>query len=1089
MTDSIVFIDAEISADGDKILDIGAVKTNGSIFHSKNIGEFSDFISGADFICGHNIFQHDLVYLKKSNIKEIKSHPIDTLYLSPLLFPAKPYHKLLKDDKLLTDALNNPVNDCMKAIALFYDEVNAFNALEHELKEIYYLLLSGKEEFSGFFEFVDFKLNVEDTETLIKKTFEGEICKNADIRALILKFPMELAYVLSLIKCEDYHSVTPPWLIKNFPEIENIIAMLRYRSCTEGCKYCNDTLNIKKELKHFFGYDDFRTYNGEPLQEEASQAAVDGKSLLAIFPTGGGKSLTFQLPALMAGKATHGLTVVISPLQSLMKDQVDNLVKKGILDAVAINGLLDPIERANAIERVADGSASIMYISPESLRSRTIEKILLTRNVVRFVIDEAHCFSAWGQDFRVDYLYIGDYIRNLQKNKTNRKAIPISCFTATAKQKVVTDICDYFKSKLDIDLEIFASYSARDNLKYSVIYKESEEEKYVALRDLISQKNCSTIVYVSRTRSTVELASKLTNDGFPARPFSGKLDVEEKIKNQEAFISNEVQVIVATSAFGMGVDKRDVGLVVHYDISSSLEDYVQESGRAGRDPKTEADCYVLYSDTDLDKHFILLNQSKLSISEIQQVWRAIKEMTKVRKRGCLSPLEIARQAGWSESIHDVETRVKTAIMALERAGYLKRGYNVPHIYATSIMVKNMEEASERIEKSHLLSENQRTSAKRIIKSLISSRSIARAGNDDAESRVDYLADTLGMNKNEVIDIVNVMRQDGILADTLDMSAYILSNETENRSKLILDRFLKLEDFLLQHLDDDKCEINLKELNEEAQKNKIGWSSVMLIRTLLYYHVLQNNIRKEELWNSALVYIYPLNDVVQIRKKYFRRAELCGFIIKKLFEKANVITASQDDEKLVLFSLVELYNEYVQTPKIDADDGSVALADVKDALLYLSKIGALKIEGGFLVSYNGIEIKRLQLDNRIQYKNEDYKFLNEFYKQKIQQIHIVGEYANLMVKDYDAALRFVADYFQMDYRLFISKYFRGERSKELNRNITSEKYNQLFGELSDKQAEIINDADSKYIIVASGPGSAKTRVLVHKLAALLRLEEV
>lgn len=251
MTDSIVFIDAEISADGDKILDIGAVKTNGSIFHSKNIGEFSDFISGADFICGHDIFQHDLVYLKKSNIKEIKSHPIDTLYLSPLLFPAKPYHKLLKDDKLLTDALNNPVNDCMKAITLFYDEVNTFNALEHELKEIYYLLLSGKEEFSGFFEFVDFKLNVEDTEALIKKTFEGEICENADIRALILKFPMELAYVLSLIKCEDYHSVTPPWLIKNFPEIENIIAMLRYRPCTEGCKYCNDTLNIKKRTKAF----------------------------------------------------------------------------------------------------------------------------------------------------------------------------------------------------------------------------------------------------------------------------------------------------------------------------------------------------------------------------------------------------------------------------------------------------------------------------------------------------------------------------------------------------------------------------------------------------------------------------------------------------------------------------------------------------------------------------------------------------------------------------------------------------------------------------------------------------------------------
>lgn len=178
------------------------------------------------------------------------------------------------------------------------------------------------------------------------------------------------------------------------------------------------------ELKRIFGYDSFRTYNGEPLQEKAAQAAVDGKSVLAVFPTGGGKSITFQLPALMAGRAVHGLTVVISPLQSLMKDQVDNLNSIGITEAVTVNGLLDPIERANALERVANGSASLLYISPEQLRSKTIEKLLLSRNVARFVIDEAHCFSAWGQDFRVDYLYIGDFIRELQRQKQIRSPSP-----------------------------------------------------------------------------------------------------------------------------------------------------------------------------------------------------------------------------------------------------------------------------------------------------------------------------------------------------------------------------------------------------------------------------------------------------------------------------------------------------------------------------------------------------------------------------------------------------------------------------------------------------------------------------------------
>ena len=190
----------------------------------------------------------------------------------------------------------------------------------------------------------------------------------------------------------------------------------------------------------------------------------------------------------MSGVNTKGLTVVISPLQSLMKDQVDNLEKANITDAVTINGLLDPIERAKSIERVEDGSASILYISPESLRSKTIERLLLGRNVVRFVIDEAHCFSAWGQDFRVDYLYIGDFIRSLQEKKNMQEGIPVSCFTATAKQRVIEDIRKYFKDKLSLDMEVFNSGTTRRNLRYRVFNKEGEEEKYNTVRNLLEEK-------------------------------------------------------------------------------------------------------------------------------------------------------------------------------------------------------------------------------------------------------------------------------------------------------------------------------------------------------------------------------------------------------------------------------------------------------------------------------------------------------------------------------------------------------------------------------------------------------------------------
>lgn len=1085
----IVFIDTEVGVNDHKIHDIGAVRSDRTWFHAASVRDFAKFVAGTEYLCGHNILRHDLKYIERALGEELQAIAIDTLYLSPLLFPKRPYHALLKDDKLQTEQLNDPVNDCKKAASLFYDEVNAFFALPPKVKQIFCCLLYRRPEFQGFFRYINFRPYHGKLPDLIRKEYEGRICTNTDLLPLLRNYPVEMAYALALIGANDEHSITPPWLLRNYPQIENVMQYLRGMPCAAGCTYCRSVLDIHQELKRIFGYDRFRTYNGEPLQEKAAQAAVDGKSVLAVFPTGGGKSITFQLPALMAGKAVHGLTVVISPLQSLMKDQVDNLNAIGIHDAVTVNGLLDPIERANAFEQVANGSASLLYLSPEQLRSRTMERLLLSRNVVRFVIDEAHCFSAWGQDFRVDYLYIGDFIRELQKQKTDKQPIPVSCFTATAKQKVIQDICDYFKRKLDLELDIFASSASRENLHYTVLHKETEEEKYAALRDLIAQKDCPTIVYVSRTRRTHEIAEKLTGDGFPAKPFNGKMEPNDKIVNQEAFLRNEVKVIVATSAFGMGVDKKDVKLVIHYDISSSLEDYVQEAGRAGRDPSTQAECYVLFHDKDLDRHFLLLNQTKLSIREIQQVWKAIKDLTRFRSSVCCSPLEIARQAGWDDSVMDIETRVKTAVSALESAGYVKRGRNMPHVYATSILAKDMQEASERIERSALFSEEQRTNAKRIIKSLISSRGIAKAGNDDAESRVDYLADILGMTKEEVIDSVSLMRQDGLLADSKDMSAYIFASDTENKSALTLERFAKLEHFLLEQLTDEGMDFDLKELNECALAEEVAASSVKNLRTLLYFLTIKSYVRKSESGASKTIRLFPAMEVPRLEAKFQRRIEICRFALDFLYTKANQLGAAEREEKPVEFSLVALYRAYQAVPRPAATNDEVSLKDIEDALLYLSKIGALKLEGGFLVLYNGMELKRLVADNRIKYKVDDYRFLDEFYKQKIRQIHIVGEYANRMAQDGSDALRFVQDYFQMDSRKFITKYFKGERLREIDRNITPQKYHQLFGELSDQQSQIIHDADSKYIVVAAGPGSGKTRVLTHKLAALLLLEDV
>ena len=1094
----IAFIDIEVDPKSRKILDIGSIKGDGSSFHKTSVAEFIKFLNGTQFICGHNIFNHDIKYIGKAltdagiNSENI----IDTLLLSPLLFPTKPYHALGKDYKLQFEESNSPIIDSIITKDLLNDEIAVFKQTDETLKQIFYLLLQDKKEFLAFFRFITYISTETNTEELIRKKFQNEICEHADLSKIITEYPIELAYCLSLVRAfidqKKNHSITPPWVLKNYPEVEQIMFRLRNKPCVSGCEYCNTALDIHKGLKRLFGFDSFRTYGGEPLQEKAVKAAVDNKSILAVFPTGGGKSITFQVPALMSAESAKGLTIVISPLQSLMKDQVDNLEKVGITEAVTINGLLDPIERAKSFERVEDGSASILYISPESLRSKTIERLILGRKVVRFVVDEAHCFSSWGQDFRVDYLYIGDFIKQIQEKKNLEDGIPVSCFTATAKQKVIEDIRNYFKEKLTIDLELYTSKASRTNLQYKVFEKGNEEEKYQAVRDLIEEKNCPTIIYVSRTRKAYSLAERLTEDGFNAKPYHGKMDMKEKTANQNAFISGEVPIMVATSAFGMGVDKKDVGMVIHYEISDSLENYIQEAGRAGRDENIVADCFVLFNEEDLGKHFILLNQTKLTINEIKQVWQAIKKNTSIfRAKFSKSALEIARDAGWDDNVVEIETRVKTAIAALEDAGYLKRGQNMPRVFANSILSKNAQEAIDKINASERFEEKQKEKGIRIIKKLFSSKSRKQSNDEAAESRIDYISDHLGIVKEEVINIVNLLREEKILADAKDLTAFIKKGENKNRSLNIVESYSKIENYLLPEFEEQEKTFHIKELNEEAEQNGCEDVTPNKIKTLINFWAIKNWIKRQNLaYSKNHVVVLCLHPKEILKEKLEKRHELAKFIVEYLYEKSNLKVAEDEVEKeevLVEFSVHELKEEFEK--RFNLFEIKISLEDIEDTLFYLSRINAIKIEGGFLVVYNRLTIERVEQDNKKRYKVEDYQKLNQFYENKVQQIHIVGEYAKKMISDYKDALQFVEDYFQLNYTSFLNKYFKGSRQNEIKRNLTPAKFKQLFGELSPTQLKIINDNETKYIVVAAGPGSGKTRVLVHKLASLLLMEDV
>ena len=1088
---NILFFDTEITVEGKRLFDIGAITSDGKTLHSTSRFKFMALAEDYKYLCGHNIISHDLKYIG-SELEDSNNPPsyIDTLLLSPLLFPTVSHHNLIKDDKLQTGDINNPLSDAIKARDLFFEEVTRFNQLSDTLQQLYCSLLSCIEGFKGFFEYLHCT-PVYGIKELIDSELKNEICMHSDILRFVDESPVELAYSISLIKAEEDPAIIPPWVIRNYPKTFLILNKLRNTPCKEGCAFCDAHFNTRAKLKEYFGYDSFRLYNGEPLQERAAEAAVHGKSLLAVFPTGGGKSLTFQLPAIIEGETAHGLTVVISPLQSLMKDQVDGLLDKGIAYATTINSSLDPVERKEAMEMVENGVASLLYIAPESLRSNTVEKLLKARNVVRFVIDEAHCFSAWGQEFRVDYQYIGAFIKKYQEDKNLDEPIPVSCFTATAKPKVIADIREYFRATCGLELELFATDTARKNLRYEVIYRESKEEKIKTVRDLIDAKRCPTIVYVARTKTTEELASRLVASGIDAVPYHGKMEPRVKKRNQDRFMTGEVDVIVATTAFGMGIDKDDVGLIIHYNISTSLEDYVQEAGRAGRNPEMKAECYILFNTDDIDKHFQYLTQTKLSQSEIDQVWAGIKRLSKRGRRVCKTPLEIAKAAGWDDNLEGAETKVKTAIAALEQAGYIVRGNNMPRVYADGINAYSNIEASKMLEEAFYENEVQKDFDAAVLSYLFTTRTLQRQhkgskrfneNTGDIESRVDYIADRMGVPTGLVIESVIRLRDHKILNDAMDMSAIITEDIKQTKAEKILSVASESEKMLLKELQEDGI-YSIKELNSNAKYFGIK-TNPEAIKDVILFWVMHNYISKTVVDANRKMYISKTDSFVTYEEA-FHRASIARFIISYLYKKSETIKESR---KEVPFSVLELKEAYNKKLDFFTDSTPASSTDIVHALSFLNRTNAMQLDGGFLVFYNAIQIERVEMDNKIHYKKDDYRKFEEFYLQRIQQVHIVAEFAHLMMGSYGEALEFVNDYFSMDYMLFKRKYFKGTREKEINRSITAEKYNTLFESLSIKQRAIIDDDKSKYIVVAAGPGSGKTMVLVHKLASLLLLED-
>src|SRR5437762_9819833 len=344
-----------------------------------------------------------------------------------------------------------------------------------------------------------------------------------------------------------------------------------------------NAVDLIATLKKCFGYDEFR-----PLQEEIVTDALAGRDVFALMPTGGGKSLCFQLPALLR----DGLTIVLSPLIALIKDQVYALQTSGIA-ATFLNSALDRDEAVARLRRLHRGEYQLLYVAPERLMLDTFLERSLNWNIAQIAIDEAHCISEWGHDFRPEY-------RELKKLRRHLPDVPIMALTATATERVRADIL----KQLDLsDPRCYVASFNRPNLSYRVVPKSAPYQQLLAF--IRGRPNDSGIVYCASRKTTDSLARNLSEDGVSAKPYHAGLTAAERTKNEELFLRDDVRVITATIAFGMGINKPNVRFVVHHDLPKNIESYYQETGRAGRDG-LPSECVLLFSASDVVKqlHFI-----------------------------------------------------------------------------------------------------------------------------------------------------------------------------------------------------------------------------------------------------------------------------------------------------------------------------------------------------------------------------------------------------------------------------------------------------------------------------------------------------